>query len=183
MTIPRVNSAQTLETQGNDGPRGGALQPAGTALMGAAIKRGEGRLGLGGTFLVSTGQVYGPVAERQVRSSAAPGRSKQPGLVGQTTAPWSPRPSENRLYADMLEPHEGRRNTSFRTLYVGADPELRSRRAGGVRTWPGTTCLSDLLRRPAAEELEARARVHHRQLPQLSRADPGALPYGAAATR
>jgi phosphoenolpyruvate carboxykinase (ATP) len=59
MTILRVNPSQTVESQGMTGlgtVHYNLLEPA---LIEAAIARGEGRLGLGGTLLVSTGTFTG----------------------------------------------------------------------------------------------------------------------------
>ena len=59
MTQGRVNPNQTLETQGITGVAVAHYNYAESALVEAAVFRGEGRLGRGGAFLCSTGQFTG----------------------------------------------------------------------------------------------------------------------------
>jgi phosphoenolpyruvate carboxykinase (ATP) len=72
MTNGRVNPDQTLENTGVSGlgtVHYNLLEPA---LIEAALRRGEGRLGKGGAFLVSTGKFTGrsPKDKFVVRSPA-----------------------------------------------------------------------------------------------------------------
>jgi phosphoenolpyruvate carboxykinase (ATP) len=84
MTNGRVNPDQTLENTGVSGlgtVHYNLLEPA---LIEAALRRGEGRLGKGGAFLVSTGQIHRPLAEGQVRGPLAGRRERD--LVGKQRA-------------------------------------------------------------------------------------------------
>ncbi|RYE39133.1 MAG: phosphoenolpyruvate carboxykinase (ATP), partial [Hyphomicrobiales bacterium] len=68
----RVNPNQTLETQGITGVAIAHYNYAESALVEAAVVRDEGRLGLGGAFLCSTGQFTGrsPKDKFVVRTAA-----------------------------------------------------------------------------------------------------------------
>ena len=59
MTAGRVNPEQTLEHQGIRGLRSVAYNLIEPALVQAAVARGEGTLGKGGAFLVTTGKFTG----------------------------------------------------------------------------------------------------------------------------
>jgi len=59
MTHGRVNPSQTLEAQGISGLGTVYYNDIEPALVEAAVRRGEGRLGKGGAFLCSTGQFTG----------------------------------------------------------------------------------------------------------------------------
>jgi len=149
MTTPRVNPAQTLETQGMTGLGAVHYNLLEPALMEAAIKRGEGRLGLGGTFLVSTGKFTGrsPKDKFVVRSA-----SVEDQVWWDNNAPMEPE-AFDRLYADMLEHMKGG-EYFVQDLYGGADPEHRlDVRVVSELAWHNLF-IRHLLRRPAAEELE-----------------------------
>ena len=59
MNHGRVNPAQTLETQGISGLGNVYYNLIEPAILNAALGRGEGQLGKGGAFLVSTGSHTG----------------------------------------------------------------------------------------------------------------------------
>jgi len=99
MTTPRVNPSQTLEAQGMTGLGAVHYNLLEPALMEAAIVRGEGRIGTGGTLLVSTGKFTG-------RSPKDKFIVRTPAVVDEiwwdNTAPMEPE-AFDRLHADMLE--------------------------------------------------------------------------------
>ena len=148
MTNGRVNPSQTLEHQGITGARRvyyNCLEPV---LIEAALKRGEGRLGLGGAFLVSTG--------------AHTGRSPKDKFVVRTpsvvdTIWWEnnhPMASEafDRLYDDMLAHLRGR-DLFVQDLFGGADPEHRlDVRVITELAWHNLF-IRHMLRRPSRDEL------------------------------
>ncbi len=90
MTEPRVNPNCRLEDQGITGLGNVHYNLLEPALIDAAIQRGEGKLGLGGTFLVSTGAHTGR-SPKDKHVCARPRWKTASG--GKTTARWSPRPS------------------------------------------------------------------------------------------
>ena len=59
MMTGRVNPEMTLESQGITGPSSVHYNYLEPALIELALKRGEGKLGKGGTFLVTTGKHTG----------------------------------------------------------------------------------------------------------------------------
>ena len=83
MTFGRVNPQFRLEDQGITGLDNVHYNLIEPALIEAALKNGEGRLGKGGAFLVSTGKFTGrsPKDKHVVRPTASPTRS------GGTTTP------------------------------------------------------------------------------------------------
>ncbi|MDO5647141.1 phosphoenolpyruvate carboxykinase [Paracoccus sp. (in: a-proteobacteria)] len=144
----RVNPNCRLEDQGITGlgqVHYNLLEPA---LMTQAVARGEGQLGLGGTFLVSTG--------------AHTGRSPKDKFVVRTPSVensiwWeNNKPMEadafDRLHADMLDHMKGR-DYFVQDLFGGADAEHRlDVRVVTELAWHGLF-IRHLLRRPEAEEL------------------------------
>ncbi len=148
MTEPRVNPSFRLEDQGIEGlgqVHYNLLEPA---LIEAAIRRGEGHLGLGGTFLVSTG--------------AKTGRSPKDKFVVATpsvqdTIWWENNPpmqsdAFDRLHDDMLAHMQGK-EYFVQDLYAGADPEQRlDVRVISELAWHNLF-IRHLLRRPAVDEL------------------------------
>jgi ATP-dependent phosphoenolpyruvate carboxykinase len=81
MTDGRVNPDKTLEKLGISGlgtVHYNLLEPA---LIEAALRRGEGRMGQGGTFLVSTGKFTGRSPKDKFVVRTAIGRRQD--LVGQ----------------------------------------------------------------------------------------------------
>jgi len=148
MTTARVNPAQTLETQGMTGlgqVHYNLLEPA---LMEAAIKRGEGQMGLGGTLLVSTGKFTGrsPKDKHIVKTDAV-----ADSIWWDANAAMEPE-AFDRLHADMLEHMKGG-EYFVQDLYGGADPEHRlDVRVVSELAWHNLF-IRHLLRRPAAAEL------------------------------
>ncbi len=148
MSDPRVNPNFRLEDQG--------LREAGEvhynllepALIEAAVRRGEGKLGLGGAFLVHTGAKTG-------RSPKDKFVVRTPGV--EDTIWWDNNPpmepeAFQRLYDDMLEHMKGR-EYFVQDLYAGADPEQRlDVRVVSELAWHNLF-IRHLLRRPDASEL------------------------------
>ncbi len=148
MTLGRVNPAETLDKQGITGlgtVHYNLLEPA---LIEEALKRGEGKLGLGGTFLVSTGKHTGrsPKDKFVVRTPAV-----EDTIWWDNNAPMTPE-GFDQLHADMLAHMEGR-DYFVQDLYAGADPAHRlDVRVVTELAWHGLF-IRHLLRRPDAEEL------------------------------
>jgi len=149
MTTPRVNPNKRLEHQGvidASEVHYNLLEPA---LVEAALKRGEGRLGLGGALLASTGTHTGrsPKDKFIVRTTDVEHK-----IWWENNAPMSS-DAFDRLYADMLEHVKGR-ELFVQDLYGGADPAHRlDVRVVTELAWHGLF-IRNLLRRPAAEELQ-----------------------------
>ncbi len=120
------------------------------ALVEAAVARGEGRLGLGGAFLCSTGQFTGrsPKDKFVVRTSATEATiwwDNNAAMTGDAYA---------RLKADMLA-HVRGRELFVQDLYAGADPLHRlDVRVVTELAWHGLF-IRHLLRRPQRDELDA----------------------------
>ena len=148
MTTPRVNPSQTLAAQGMTGlgtVHYNLLEPA---LIEAAIARGEWRLGLGGTLLVSTGTFTGrsPKDKFVVRTPAV-----EDHIWWDNNKPMTPE-AFDVLHADMLA-HMNGGEYFVQDLYGGADPAHRlDVRVVSELAWHNLF-IRHLLRRPAAEEL------------------------------
>ena len=148
MTIGRVNPAHRLEDQGITGLGTVYYNQIEPALVEAAVQRGEGRLGKGGAFLVSTGARTGrsPKDKFVVRTPAV-----EDSIWWENNAPMTPE-CFDLLHADMLAHMKGG-DYFVQDLYAGADPELRlDVRVVTELAWHGLF-IRHLLRRPAAEEL------------------------------
>ncbi|ATX65859.1 phosphoenolpyruvate carboxykinase [Roseinatronobacter bogoriensis] len=148
MTTPRVNPNKRLEDQGITGVSQAHYNLLEPALIEAALKRGEGRLGLGGAFLASTGTHTGrsPKDKFVVRSADVEDK-----IWWDNNAPMSP-DAFDCLYADMLEHVKGQ-EVFVQDLYGGADAEHRlDVRVVTELAWHGLF-IRHLLRRPEAEEL------------------------------
>jgi phosphoenolpyruvate carboxykinase (ATP) len=149
MTTGRVNPAQHLRDQGITGLGHVYYNLREPALIEAALKRGEGTLGQGGAFLVTTGTHTGrsPKDKFVVRTPSV-----------EDTVWWDnnkPMASEafDRLYADMLVHMQGR-DYFVQDLFAGADPEHRlDVRVVTELAWHGLF-IRHLLRRPSAVELD-----------------------------
>ncbi len=149
MTHGRVNPSQTLDAQGISGLGNVYYNDIEPALVEAAIRRGEGRLGKGGAFLCTTGQFTGrsPKDKHVVRT---PGVEDK--IWWENNAAMTPE-AFDRLHADMLEHMKGR-DYFVQDLYAGADPEHRlDVRVVTELAWHGLF-IRHLLRRPAREELD-----------------------------
>lgn len=149
MTIGRVNPQHRLEDQGI--ARLGTvhynlLEPR---LIEESLRRGEGRLGLGGTLLVSTGKFTG-------RSPKDKHVVKTPDVADKiwwdNNAEMSP-DGFDRLYADMLAHMQGG-DYFVQDLFAGADPANRlDVRVVTELAWHGLF-IRHLLRRPDPEEID-----------------------------
>jgi len=149
MTNGRVNPSHTLEQQGITGlgqVHYNYLEPA---LIEAALRRDEGRLGLGGTFLVSTGMHTGrsPRDKFVVRTP-----SVEDTIWWDNNRPMEPADFD-RLHADMLDHMKGG-DYFVQDLFGGADAEHRlDVRVVTELAWHGLF-IRHLLRRPSREELD-----------------------------
>ena len=149
MTIGRVNPNHRLEDQGITGLGTVSYNLNEPALVEAAVTRGEGRLGLGGAFLCSTGQFTGrsPRDKFVVRTP-----SVEHTIWWENNAGMAPE-AFARLEADMLAHMQGR-DYFVQDLFAGADPAHRlDVRVVTELAWHGLF-IRHLLRRPARHELD-----------------------------
>ena len=149
MTNGRVNPARTLEAQGITGLARVHYNYSEPALVEAAVKGGEGRLGQGGAFLCSTGQFTGrsPKDKFVVRTA-----SVEDHIWWENNSPMAP-DAYARLEADMLAHLQGG-TVHVQDLYAGADPMFRlDVRVVTELAWHGLF-IRHLLRRPARAELD-----------------------------
>ena len=150
MTIGRVNPANRLEDQGITGLGTVYYNLIEPALVEEAVKRGEGKLGKGGSFLCTTGKHTGrsPKDKFVVRTPAV-----EDSIWWENNKPMDPA-AFDQLHADMLEHMKGK-DYFVQDLYGGADPALRlDVRLVTELAWHGLF-IRHLLRRPAAEELDS----------------------------
>ena len=149
MTTGRVNPALRLDEQGISGlglVHYNLIEPA---LIEAALQRGEGTLGKGGAFLVSTGSHTGrsPKDKHVVRTP-----SVEHNIWWENNASQAPEAFE-RLYDDMLAHMRGR-DYFVQDLFAGADPAHRlDVRVVTELAWHGLF-IRHLLRRPDRSELD-----------------------------
>ncbi len=149
MTNGRVNPALRLDDQGITGLGAVHYNLIEPALIDAAVARGEGRLGLGGAFLVSTGTHTGrsPKDKHVVRTP-----SVENTIWWENNASQAPE-AFDRLYADMLAHMQGR-DYFVQDLFAGADPAHRlDVRVVTELAWHGLF-IRHLLRRPSRTELD-----------------------------
>jgi phosphoenolpyruvate carboxykinase (ATP) len=118
MTFGRVNPEFRLEDQEINGLGNVYYNLTEPALIEAALKRGEGTLGNGGAFLVTTGKFTGrsPKDKHVVKTD-----SVADTIWWENNAPMSPE-GFDALYADMLEHMKGR-EYFVQDLVCGADPK------------------------------------------------------------
>jgi phosphoenolpyruvate carboxykinase (ATP) len=150
MTNGRVNPAQELAHQGITGLGNVYYNFPEPALVEAAVTRGEGRLGIGGAFLCSTGQFTGrsPKDKHVVRTP-----SVEKTIWWENNAAMPPE-GFDRLHADMLAHMRGR-DYFVQDLYAGADPVHRlDVRVVTELAWHGLF-IRHVLRRPARAELDS----------------------------
>ena len=148
MDHPRVNPAMTVEEQGLSGLGEVRYNYTEDELMEAALARGEGTRGKGGTFLVTTGKFTGrsPKDKHVVRSETS-----RDAIWWENNAPMEPDAFE-RLYDDMRAHLHGR-EVFVQDLYAGADPEHRlDVRLITELAWHGLF-IRHLLRRPDPSEI------------------------------
>jgi len=149
MDIGRVNPGHRLEDQGIEGLGKVFYNLLEPALIEEALKRGEGRLGNGGSFLATTGVHTGrsPKDKHVVRTPDV-----DHDIWWENNRPMEPE-AFDRLHADMLEHLKGR-DVFVEDLYVGADPANRlDVRIVTEMAWHGLFSRH-LLRRPEPEELD-----------------------------
>jgi phosphoenolpyruvate carboxykinase (ATP) len=149
MNCGRVNSDMKLEEQGITGlgiVHYNLLEPS---LMEVALKAGEGALGQGGTFLVSTGKYTGrsPKDKFVVRTAEVEGK-----IWWENNPPMDPA-NFDILYSDMLEHMKG--GTYYvQDLFAGADPVHRlDVRLVTELAWHNLF-IRHVLRRPTLAELD-----------------------------
>ena len=148
MATPRVNPNCRLEDQGITGLGNVYYNLLEPSLINAAIERGEGKLGRGGAFLVTTGKHTGrsPKDKFVVRTP-----SVEDSIWWDNNQPMDPE-AFDRLHADMLEHMKGG-DYFVQDLFGGADPALRlDVRVVTELAWHGLF-IRHLLRRPDASEL------------------------------
>jgi phosphoenolpyruvate carboxykinase (ATP) len=148
MTRGTVNPTHRLEDQGITGLGAVYYNLLEPALIEEALKRGEGRLGLGGTLLVETGKYTGrsPKDKHVVRNERT-----ENVIWWENNGSMTPE-GFDRLEADMLEHMKGR-EYFVQDLYAGADPANRlDVRLVTELAWHGLF-IRHLLRRPDREEL------------------------------
>ena len=149
ISLGRVNTDHTLETQGIGGLGVVSYNDIEPALVQAAVTRGEGQLGLGGAFLCSTGGFTGrsPKDKFVVRSPLTDGTIWWENNAAMTHEAF------DQLQADMLAHMKGR-DYFVQDLFAGADPIHRvDVRMVTELAWHGLF-VRHLLRRPEREELD-----------------------------
>lgn len=150
MTHGRVNPTCTLEHQGIGGLGTVHYNLIEPTLVEVAVARGEGRLGIGGAFLCTTGQFTGrsPKDKFVVRTP-----SVESTIWWENNAPMTPA-AFAVLRADMLAHMKGR-EYFVQDLYAGADPAHRlDVRVVTELAWHNLF-IRHLLRRPARDELDS----------------------------
>ena len=148
MTQGRVNADHTLEHQGIEGLGTVFYNLTEPDLVEAALARGEGRLGRGGTLLVTTGKHTGrsPKDKFVVRTP-----SVEPHIWWENNPPMEPA-AFDRLEAAMKDHMKGR-DYFVQDLYGGAEPEHRlDVRIVTELAWHGLF-IRHMLRRPERDEL------------------------------
>lgn len=149
MESGRVNPTQRLEDSGISGLKAVHYNLLEPALIQEALKKGEGDLGQGGTFLVSTGEYTG-------RSPKDKFVVDEPSV--KDTIWWENNPplamdAFEQLKKDMYAHMEGG-EYFVQDLYGGADPEHRLNvRVVTELAWH-SLFIRTMLRRPEAEELD-----------------------------
>ncbi|SDX31363.1 phosphoenolpyruvate carboxykinase [Roseicitreum antarcticum] len=150
MTGTRVNPKFLLKDQGIEGVAAAYYNQTEPALVQAALMRGEGTLGRGGAFLVSTGSHTGrsPKDKFVVRTPGV-----EDSIWWENNAPMTPEAFDT-LYTDMIA-HMAGNEYFVQDLFGGADPEHRlDVRVVTELAWHGLF-IRHMLRRPEASELAA----------------------------
>ncbi|WPY94078.1 phosphoenolpyruvate carboxykinase [Limimaricola variabilis] len=163
----RVNPEMTLEAQGVTGLGEVYYNLTEPQLMQAAITGGEGRLGQGGTLLVTTGQHTGrsPKDKFVVRSATT-----EDTIWWENNAAMEPQAFAT-LKADMLA-HLAGRSMHVQDLHAGADPAHRINvRMVTELAWHGLF-IRHLLRRPERAALDSFAPEYTAINAPSFRADP-----------
>ncbi|MEO1532553.1 MAG: phosphoenolpyruvate carboxykinase (ATP), partial [Pseudomonadota bacterium] len=120
MQTGTVNPTARLEDMGLEGLGHVYYNLTDAGLMEAAVARGEGKIGQGGTFLVETGKHTGrsPKDKFVVREP-----SVEADVWWENNKPMAPEHFE-ALYQDMIAHMKGR-DYFVQDLYAGADPAYR----------------------------------------------------------
>ncbi len=150
MTFGRVNPQFRLQDQGIEGLGNVYYNFMEPALIESALKRGEGTLGNGGTFLVSTGEFTGrsPKDKFTVRTPMT-----EDTIWWENNAPMES-DAFDRLHADMLEHMKGR-DYFVQDLTAGADPtHAINVRVVNELAWHNLF-IRHLLRRPDRDALDS----------------------------
>ncbi len=149
METGKVNPAQTLEKTGISGVKTAHYNLQLAALIQEAVARGEGEIGNGGTFLVSTGKHTGrsPNDKFVVREP-----SVEDSIWWENNKPMAA-DAFDRLHADMLEHMKGG-EYFVNDLFGGADPAHRLNvRVITELAWH-SLFIHHMLRRPELDEIE-----------------------------
>ncbi len=149
MTTGRVNPSMKLEDQGISGLGDVYYNLLEPALIETALKRGEGTLGRGGAFLVTTGKFTGrsPKDKHIVRT-----KSVENNIWWDANAPMSEE-GFDALYDDMIAHMQGR-DYFVQDLFGGADPSQRlDVRVVTELAWHGLF-IRHMLRRPDGDEIQ-----------------------------
>ncbi|SMP35848.1 phosphoenolpyruvate carboxykinase [Shimia sagamensis] len=149
MTFGRVNPQFRLQDQGIEGLGNVYYNFMEPALIESALKRGEGTLGNGGTFLVSTGEFTGrsPKDKFTVRTPMT-----EDTIWWENNAPMES-DAFDCLHADMLEHMKGR-DYFVQDLTAGADPSHAINvRVVNELAWHNLF-IRHLLRRPNSDALD-----------------------------
>ena len=149
MTIGHVNPAFTLTDQGISGLGKVYYNLLEPALIEAALKRDEGTLGIGGSFLVTTGKHTGRSAkDKYVVDTPAVNAN----IWWENNPPMKPADFD-QLHTDMLE-HMKDREYFVQDLFGGADPAHRlDVRMVTELAWHGLF-IRHMLRWPSRKELD-----------------------------
>ena len=148
VSTDQVNPAKTLEATGFPGAGEVHYNLREAALVEASVRRGEGRIGNGGTVMVTTGKHTGrsPNDKFVVREA-----SVEPHIWWDNNKPMSPEHFEI-LREDMVA-HLGGSELFVQDLYAGADPAHRLNvRLINELAWHNLF-IRHMLRRPGADEL------------------------------
>ncbi|WP_371170331.1 phosphoenolpyruvate carboxykinase [Aliiroseovarius sp. 2305UL8-7] len=149
MTTGRVNPERRLEDQGIAGLGNVYYNLMEPALIEAALERGEGCLGQGGTFLVTTGKHTGRSAKDKFVVKTP---DVEPHIWWENNPPMEPSKFDV-LYEDMLEHMKGK-DYYVQDLFGGADPAHRlDVRVISELAWHNLF-IRHLLRRPDRDELD-----------------------------
>ncbi|APZ53383.1 phosphoenolpyruvate carboxykinase [Salipiger abyssi] len=149
MTFGRVNPQFRLEDQGIEGLGNVYYNLMEPALIEAALKRGEGTLGKGGAFYVSTGKFTGrsPQDKHVVKTDTVADK-----IWWENNREMSPE-GFDRLYEDMIEHMKGR-DFFVEDLTGGADPAYSIKvRMVTELAWHGLF-IRHMLRRPERDALD-----------------------------
>ena len=150
MTIGRVNPSQRLDDQGITGLGTVHYNLIEPALIEAAVVRGEGKLGLGGAFLVATGQFTGrsPKDKFVVRTPLVDDK-----IWWENNGAMAP-DAFDRLYDDMVTHLKGK-DVFVQDLFGGADATHRlDVRVVTELAWHGLF-IRHMLRRPDRAALDS----------------------------